>query len=99
MTVLGDRAPQVAIGERTAVVDALRDTRVASHEADVIALLSATEYIDAGAQQRRPSLAAVQHRYDEALRPADPTLEPWDTATSPDALTRLTSALQRATTA
>ena len=94
MTVLGDRAPQVASNLRAPVVDALRAVRVASHESDVIALLSAGEYLGAAAQHRTPSVDPVRTRYEREIRPSDPTLEPWGTVTSGRSLLRAQSAVE-----
>jgi hypothetical protein len=92
-TTLGQRAPQVAGAEKTNLDQALLPTRVASHEADIIALLSAGEYLQADAQNRTPSLDRVQTRYETQIRPGDPTLRPWDEATSDGSLTHLRAAL------
>jgi hypothetical protein len=88
MTVLGDRAPQVASNLRAPVADALRAVRVASHESDVIALLSAGEYLGAAAKHRAPSVDPVRTRYEREIRPGDPSLEPWDTVTTGRSLQR-----------
>jgi hypothetical protein len=77
VTTLGQRAPQVESGWQGRVGDALRTTRVAAHEADVIALLSAAEDLNAAAEHRPVSLDAVRGRYQREVRPDDPTLEPW----------------------
>ncbi len=77
VTMLGQRAPQVESELRGRVGDALRTTRVAAHEADVIALLSAAEELNAAAEHRPASVAAVRERYEREIRPGDPTLEPW----------------------
>jgi len=88
VTTLGQRAPQVGSGLRGRVGDALRATRVAAHEADVIALLSAAEDLNAAAEHRPVSLDAVRRRYEREIRPGDPTLEPWDAVMSGDLLDR-----------
>jgi 4-amino-4-deoxy-L-arabinose transferase-like glycosyltransferase len=92
-TVLGNRTPQLAGDQRPRVADALRAIRVASHEANVISLLSAAEYIDAAAKHRPPSRDAVQTRYEREIRPDDPTLEPWNEAIAGRSLLRARSAL------
>jgi 4-amino-4-deoxy-L-arabinose transferase-like glycosyltransferase len=76
--VLGNRAPQVAGGLRPGVTDALRAVRVASHEANVISLLSAAEFLHATTEHRSPSRDAVRTRYEREIRPDDPTLESWN---------------------
>jgi len=93
MTVLGDRAPQVASAVRPRVADALRAVRVASHEADVVGLLSAGEYLAAAAKHRTPSVEAVRTRYERQIRSSDPTLEPWDSVTAGRSLLRSESAV------
>jgi hypothetical protein len=93
-TVLGNRAPQVAGDLRPAVVDGLRAIRVASHEANVISLLSAAEFIDAAAEHRPASRAAVRTRYEREIRPGDPSLEPWEKVLSARALVHARSALR-----
>jgi len=93
MTVLGDRAPQVATSLRPRVADALRAVRLVSHESDVIGLLSAGEYLSAKAKQRDPSANAVRLRYEREIRPDDPTLESWSTVTSGTSLRRAQSAV------
>jgi len=60
------------------VVDALRAVRTASHESDVIGLLSAAEAFRAAREDRPESLAAVRTRYEQEVRPSDPTLGSWD---------------------
>ena len=92
-TVLGNRAPQVATDLRSSVTDALRAIRVASHEANVISLLSAAEYLDADADHRPSSRDAVRTRYEREIRPADPGLEPWDEVLSGSSLRRARPAL------
>jgi len=93
-TVLGNRAPQVAGNLRPSVGDALRAIRVASHEATVISLLSAAEYIRADADGRRPSLEIARRRYEREVRPGDPTLEPWDDVMSGTSLVRARAAMR-----
>ena len=98
MTVLGDRAPQVSTGFRPRVAAALRDVRVASHEAEVIALLSVGEYFGAAAKHRHPSLDVVRTRYEHDVRPGDPALEAFDTVISGTSMLRAqssTAALNR----
>jgi 4-amino-4-deoxy-L-arabinose transferase-like glycosyltransferase len=85
---LGQRAPQVASKLKPRVVDALRATRVASHETDVIALLSAAEEIRADADHRQASVDAVRERYERDIRPSDSTLEGWDVVMSGGSLER-----------
>jgi 4-amino-4-deoxy-L-arabinose transferase-like glycosyltransferase len=92
-TVLGNRAPQVAPDLRPSVADALRAVRVASHEANVISLLSAAEFLDADAEHRPPSRDAVRTRYEREIRPDDPSLEPWDEASAGSSLRRARPAL------
>lgn len=93
MTVLGQRAPQVDSELRPYVTDSLLAIRVATHEAEVISLLSIGEYLDAAAKQRTASLNNVRKRYEHEIRPGDPTLEPWDRALSGGALRRARSSL------
>jgi 4-amino-4-deoxy-L-arabinose transferase-like glycosyltransferase len=93
MTVLGQRAPQVKTHLRPSVADALRPIRIASHEADVISLLSIGEYLGAGARHRTPSLDAVRTRYEREIRPGDPTLESWDRVMSGRTLRRARAAV------
>jgi 4-amino-4-deoxy-L-arabinose transferase-like glycosyltransferase len=88
MTVLGQRAPQVESGLRSRVGDALRAARVASHQTDVVALLSAAEVIRAASEERAPSLDRVRTRYEREVLPGDPTLEDWDVVMSGTALER-----------
>ena len=92
--VLGNRAPQVAGGLRPSVIDALRSVRVASHEANVISLLSAAEFIHATTEHRPPSRDAVRTRYEREIRPDDPTLEPWDEVLGGRSLRRARLALE-----
>ena len=87
--VMLDLITQVAAGERPSVNAALRGIRARAHEAEVIGLLSAGEFLDADAENREPSLDAVRLRYEEEIRAGDPSLEPWDTATSDAAITGL----------
>jgi hypothetical protein len=93
-TVLGNGAPQVATRLRPSVTGALRAVRVVSHEANVISLLSAAEYLDAGAEHRPASRDAVRARYEREIRPGDPSLEPWDEVLSGDSLRRARRALE-----
>lgn len=81
-TVLGNRTAQVPTGLRPIAADALRAVRIASHEANVIALLSAAEYLDAAAKHRPPSRNAVRTRYEHNIRPDDPSLDSWVDVTS-----------------
>jgi 4-amino-4-deoxy-L-arabinose transferase-like glycosyltransferase len=92
-TILGQRAPQVAPSDERSVEQALYEARITSHEADIIGILSAGEYLQAASQQRRPSLEKVRMRYETEVRPQDPTLQSWNTATSQAALTNLQAAL------
>jgi 4-amino-4-deoxy-L-arabinose transferase-like glycosyltransferase len=78
LAVLGDRAPQTDGALHDHVVDALRAVRTASHESDVIGLLSAAEAFRAAREDRPESLAAVRTRYEQEVRPSDPTLGSWD---------------------
>jgi 4-amino-4-deoxy-L-arabinose transferase-like glycosyltransferase len=94
MTVLGDRAPQVPRSLRTSVGQALRSVRVVSHEADVIGLLSVGEELRASADKQKPSLNAVRKRYEDQIRPGDPTLESWRAVTTGHTLTLASSALR-----
>ena len=94
-TVLGNRTPQVAVGMRPSVGDALRAVRVVSHEANVISLLSAAEYIDASAKHRPPSRDTVRTRYEREVRSDDPTLEPWREVISGRSLLHARSTLEQ----
>jgi 4-amino-4-deoxy-L-arabinose transferase-like glycosyltransferase len=93
-TVLGNRAPQVATALRAKVAGGLRAIRIASHEANVISLLSAAEYIDAAAEHRPASRDAVRTRYEREIRSGDPTLEPWEVVLSGRSLVHARSALR-----
>ena len=95
MDVLGERAPQVAPSLMTPVANALRTVRVASHEADVVSLLSAAELIDADAHHRAPSVLRVRARYESQVRASDPTLESWSDVTSAASLVRARAAVER----
>jgi 4-amino-4-deoxy-L-arabinose transferase-like glycosyltransferase len=95
VTVLGQRVPQVTTHLRPYVADALRSIRVASHEADVISLLSIGEYFDAAAKHRSASLDAVRTRYEGEVRSGDATLEPWDTVMSAASLRRARATLNK----
>jgi 4-amino-4-deoxy-L-arabinose transferase-like glycosyltransferase len=94
-TVLGDRTPQLANDLRPRVADALRAVRVASHEANVMALLSAGEVLDAAAEHRRPSRERMRTRYERDVRPGDPSLEPWDEVMSCRSLRQTRGALEK----
>lgn len=93
LAVLDSRAPQVPANVRPHVAEALRALRVGSHEADIISLLSAAEYINSHASNRPPSFDRVRNRYEHENRAQDPTLEPWDAVVSGAALERARSAL------
>jgi hypothetical protein len=92
-TVLGNRTPQLGSDQRPRGADALRAIRIASHEARVISLLSAAEYLDATAKHRPPSRDTVRTRYEHEIRPDDRTLEPWDEVISGRSLLHARSAL------
>jgi hypothetical protein len=92
--VLGNRTPQLAGDLRPRVADALRAVRVASHEANVMALLSAGEYLDAAAKHRLPSRATMRTRYERQVRPGDPSLEPWSDVMSGASLRHARTALE-----
>jgi len=92
--VLGNRTPRVAGSLHPSVIDALRTVRVASHEASVISLLSAAEFIHATTEHRPPSRDAVRTRYEREIRPDDPTLEPWDEVLAGRSLRRARLALE-----
>jgi hypothetical protein len=94
-TVLGNRTPQLATDLRPRVADALRAVRVASHEANVMVLLSAREYLDAAAMHRPPSRDIMRTRYEREVRPGDPSLEPWDEVVSGTSLRQTRAALER----
>jgi 4-amino-4-deoxy-L-arabinose transferase-like glycosyltransferase len=93
LAVLDSRASQVPASLTPRVAEALPALRVAYHEAEVISLLSAAEYIDADASNRPASLARVRNRYEHVNRAEDPSLEPWDAVVSGTALERARSAL------
>lgn len=93
--VLGNRTPQLATDLRPRADAALRAVRVASHEANVISLLSAGEYLDAAAEHRAPSRETVRARYEREIRPDDPSLEPWDEVMSGTSLRRARTALRK----
>ena len=93
LAVLGDRAPQIDGALHTRVVEALRAVRTASHEADVIGLLSAGEAIAAAREHRPASLDAVRERYERDVRSSDATLEPWDEVLSGAPIARVQAAI------
>jgi 4-amino-4-deoxy-L-arabinose transferase-like glycosyltransferase len=93
LAVLDNRVAQVPRNLRPHVAEALRALRIASHEADVTSLLSAAEYLDSEAGNRRASLDRVRYRYEHENRAQDPSLETWDAVISGTALTRARSAL------
>jgi hypothetical protein len=76
------------------VTDALRAVRVVSHEANVVSLLSAAEFIDATTEHRPPARDAVRTRYEREIRPDDPTLEPWHEVLGGSSLRRARLALE-----
>jgi len=76
VTVLGDATPEATSGLRDALEPALAATRALTHQTDVVALLSAAEVIEAGAHRTTPDLARVAARYEQSVRPKDPTLPP-----------------------
>jgi hypothetical protein len=82
LAVVGSHAAETSGGTHEQVVALLRPLRAAYHEIDVISLLSAGEAFAAADAQRPASRLNVERRYDDEIRPGDPTLPTWDIASS-----------------